>query len=535
MGHTIRCPSCRHEFELSAVMRAELETEVRAGVARQFDAELTEARRQLAAAATREADLLKQQRQVAERQQQLELEVERRVHEETAHIREREASAARERFAREADERVRANQQELAETQAKLAAAASREAELLKKQRELADKERELALHTERRVAEEVAKAREEDARRAREREEIAQQQQRLRSEEYEQTIAGMRKHIAELQRKAEQGSQQLQGEAQEVVLRDLLAGAFPLDAIEDVPKGVSGADLVQRVRGVDGREGGAIVWESKRTKTWSDGWLPKLRDDQREAGAACAVIVTQVLPADVRSFGQKEGVWVCAPVFAVPLAAALRAGLVEVALAKRAAEGSGQKMQLLYDYLTGTEFRNRIEGLVEAFVDMQDELAAEKRATLTRWKRREKMIDRALENITAFCGDLQGIAGRQLGDLLPEALESAKALPEAIAEEEGEGEGEDHAAGGAAGPGGADDERLKELLFELLPADGSMVGNGTLSEAFVERALTQIGVRARDRDYERCKEALLADGRIRRGKGRGGSVGRVVAAAAAE
>src|ERR1019366_6205170 len=121
-------------------------------------------------------------------------------------------------------------------------------------------------------------------------------------------------KTIIELTRKVQQGSQQVQGEAQEVVLRDLLASAFPTDSIEDVPKGVHGADLVQTVHGRDGRDCGSIVWESKRTRGWSDGWLPKVRDDQREAAAACAVIVTQALPSDIRYFGLKEGVWVCAP-----------------------------------------------------------------------------------------------------------------------------------------------------------------------------------------------------------------------------
>jgi hypothetical protein len=294
----------------------------------------------------------------------------------------------------------------------------------------------ELALETERRVAAEVAKVRATEGKLAQERAELQQEQQRLRDEEHRQQIEGLQKTIAELTRKVQQGSQQAQGEAQEVVLRDALTAAFPSDAVEDVPKGQSGADLVQTVRAADGRDCGSIVWESKRTKGWSDGWLPKLRDDQRRAGGACAVLVTQVLPADVRQFALKDGVWVCASAYAVPLAAALRVGLVAAAQAKRAAEGSGQKMQLLYDYMTGTEFRNRVEGLVEAFVDMQDDHVAEKRSTLTRWKRREKMIERALQNLAALCGDLQGISGRPLQDLIPEPLDSVRKLPEHTGDE---------------------------------------------------------------------------------------------------
>jgi hypothetical protein len=307
---------------------------------------------------------------------------------------------------------------------------AEREAELLKKQREVAAREQELALETEHRVTAEVAKAREQESKLAQRRAELQEEQQRLRDEEHRQQIEGLQKTIAELTRKVQQGSQQAQGEAQEVILRDVLTAAFPLDAVDDVPKGVNGADLMQTVRSAEGRDSGCIVWESKRTKGWSDGWLPKLREDQRRVGGACAVLVTQALPGDVRHFALKDGVWVCAPVYAVPLAAVLRAGLIDVAFAKRAAEGSGQKMQLLYDYMTGTEFRNRVEGLVEAFVDMQDDHVSEKRSTITRWKRREKIIGRALQNIAALCGDLQGISGRQLQDLIPEPLDSMRKLP---------------------------------------------------------------------------------------------------------
>jgi hypothetical protein len=370
----IRCPSCRCEFELSDVLRAELEAQVRADVGKQFAKELERARAQ-----------------------------------------DREA---------------------LEEAQAKIASMAEREADLLKKQRQVADRERELALETERRVATEVAKVRATEEKLARERTELQQEQQRLRDEEHRQQIDGLQKTIAELTRKAQQGSQQVQGEAQEVVLHDVLTSAFPADAVDDVPKGHNGADLVQTVRAVDGRLCGSIVWESKRTKAWSDGWLPKLREDQRRAGGACAVLVTQTLPGDVRHFALKDGVWICAPAYAVPLATVLRAGLIDVALAKRAAEGSGQKMQLLYDYMTGTEFRNRVTGLVDAFNDMQADHESEKRSTLTRWKRRDKIIERALQNIAALCGDLQGISGRQLQDLIPEPLDSVRKLPEHLEEE---------------------------------------------------------------------------------------------------
>jgi hypothetical protein len=463
-GTTVHCPNCRHEFELSALMRAELEAQLRVELSRHFEGRATA----LKAAA---------------------------------------------------DARVRETETELAKAQAKLATAASKEADLLRMQRELADRERTMAVETELKVNEAVARARAQEAKLAEQRAASQQGQQQLRDEEHRQKISGLEKTIAELTRKVQQGSQQVQGEAQEVVLRELLVGAFPVDAIDDVPKGVNGADLVQGVRGHDGRDCGAILWETKRTQKWSDGWLPKLRDDLREAGAACAVLVTQALPPDIKDFGPKDGVWVCAPSHAVSLAAVLRGGLVELARTRRAAEGSGQKMQVLYTYINGTDFRNRVGGLVEALAEMQNDLCREKRAAIVSWKRREKFIERAFENAAAFTGDLQGIVGGQLQDLLPPAFESAPALPA-------------HAEA-SEGTGAVSDEKLQRLFLDLLPGDGTAVGNVSLLEQFTSEALTDLGLAVGADDYERCKEALLMDGRIRRGKGRGGSVSLVLASAA--
>jgi hypothetical protein len=382
MANLIHCPQCGCELEVSAVLREQLEIEMRAA---------------------------------------LQAELERRVVTSTA--------AVKERYAREAEDRIRAKDEELVEARSKIAAAAGKEAELLRKQRALVEREEQRALEVERNVAEELRRIRGQDAALAQQRADLESARQRMRDEEHRQQIEGMQKHIEELQRRAYAGSQQAQGEAQEVVLRDLLVQNFGVDLVQDVPKGVSGADLIQRVRAGDGRDCGGILWESKRTKAWSDQWLPKLRDDVRAVDAACAVLVTQALPPDIRHFGLRGGVWVCAWPYAVALATALRAGLVEVAMARRAAEGRGEKMQMLYDYLTGTEFRHRVGGFVEAFKEMQEELERERRAMMTTWKRRERLMHRALSNVTAFYGDLQGIAGKGVADLPPLALDDARQL----------------------------------------------------------------------------------------------------------
>jgi hypothetical protein len=490
--------------------------------------ELETARTKLAAATAKEAETMRKEREVAEREVQLGVELERRLADETKCIREQETRTAQERCAREANELVRVRDEELASAHMKLADAAAKEADLLRRQREADERERRLAVEVECRIADETKRVREQEAQNAAQRAELEREKQRLRDEDHRQTIEGLRKHIEELQRKVHQGSEQLQGETQEVVLRSLLAEVCVEDGIEDVPIGALGGDVLQRVRAADRRDCGTIIWESKRTKAWSDDWLPKLRDDQRAAGASMAVIVSQALPAGVRHFTEIDRVWVCGWPYAAALATVLRTGLIDVATAKRVAEGRGSKIQMMFDYLTGPEFRNRVAGVMEAFAEMQAELEREKRATLTAWKRREKQMVRARDNLTAFYGDLQGIAGQQLKDLPLLSLDVVGALP---SRELTEAEPDDDAHGEETGASRPDEAALATLLFSLLPEDGSAVGNGSLSERFIDTAFVDRGLMISNVDYERCRARLLAQGTIRKGKGKGGSVARTLTA----
>lgn len=322
-----------------------------------------------------------------------------------------------------------------------------------------------------------------------------------------------------------------MQGEAQEVVLRELVGRSFPKDAISDVGTGVEGADLLQVVHDEHGAEAGTIVWESKRTKSWSDAWLPKLRDDVRAAGASCAILVTQAMPSGMTSFGERDGVWICAPPYAVGLARVLRSGLLEVAEARRAESGRSEKIHLLYAYLTGPEFKARIGGALEAFRELQDGLLREQRAMRSAWKRRERQIERAVSNLTAFYGDVRGIAGRQIATL--EELELEHPVLPARDESDADDLGDDDDARPTT-TARAEHDDLVELLLELVPAEGS-IGNKSLSERFCEEAADRFGLEVHDADYERCRAALLAARRIRKGPGRGGSVARCRPAEAAE
>jgi len=187
---------------------------------------------------------------------------------------------------------------------------------------------------------------------------------------------------------------------------------------IQSVPKGEFGGDVLHRVVGPLGQPCGTILWESKRTKNWSDTWLPKLREDQRTAKAEIAVIISQALPKDVETFDLVDGVWVAHPRVLLPIAITLRNTLIEVASARQASEGQQTKMEMVYQYLTGQRFRQRIQAIVEAFSSMREDLDRERKAITKQWAKREEQIDRVMQATVGMYGDLQGIAGKTLQEI---------------------------------------------------------------------------------------------------------------------
>jgi hypothetical protein len=230
--------------------------------------------------------------------------------------------------------------------------------------------------------------------------------------------ILSMQKQIEELRRKSEQGSQQLQGEVMEAELEQVLAERFDHDIITRVQKGEFGGDVLQQVLSPSGIVCGTILWESKRTKNWSESWLAKLRQDQRAAKAEIAVIVSHMLPKGVTNFDLIDGVYVVSPQCIVPVATLLRKALLELTIARQSSEGRETKAALIYEYLTGPRFRQRIQAIVEAFSSMQDDLHAERRAIQKQWAKRETQLDRLMNSTVGMYGDLQGIAGRSLEEI---------------------------------------------------------------------------------------------------------------------
>jgi hypothetical protein len=294
---------------------------------------------------------------------------------------------------------------------AKLAEAQKQQAELMRQQRALEEEKRELDMTIEKRVQASISeiqiKARQE-----------ADEAARLRVAEKDQTIESMSRTIEELKRKAEQGSQQSQGEVLELELEELLRGRFPTDSIEPVGKGELGADVIQQVNGAIGHSAGIILWETKRTKAWSDGWLAKLRDDQRRSGADIALIISHALPKHIEQFDLVDGVWVAHPRCALPVAVALRQGLIDVSSSRLVQQGQQTKMEQVYHYLTGMKFRQRVEAVVEKFNDMREDLDKERKFMGRQWAKRETQILAVIDSTVGMVGDLQAIAGTAMPEI---------------------------------------------------------------------------------------------------------------------
>ncbi len=300
---------------------------------------------------------------------------------------------------------------DLDEAAAKLATAQSTQAEAMKKMRALDEAKREMDITIETRISEQLETTRF-TARKE------AEDAARLKVAEKEQTITSMQTIIAELKQKAEQGSNQIQGEVQELELEKVLRAKFLHDVIAPVPKGINGADCIQEVKDSTGKLCGTVIWESKRTKAWSDGWLVKLREDQRAAKSDIAILVTQTLPKDVTGFDIIDGVWVCKLDLIIPIATLLRQSLIEVTLARGAGEGQASKMEILYGYMTGLKFKQRVQAIVEAFTGMQEDLLKEKKAVTKSWAKREEQLSNVMTSTVGMYGDIQGIAGKAVKEI---------------------------------------------------------------------------------------------------------------------
>lgn len=426
----VTCPECGHKFPLTEVLKGQIEEQVRSELQEKL------ARKEktlLAELAKKEKELERRERAAKELEESVEETVSDRVKERVEKLKVKVRAEAEEELAVEIGER----DQKIEKVQAKLREAQQREADLRTEKQDLEDQKRELNLKVQRTLEEERTKIRERVV------DELAEEN-KLKETEHQEKLRQAQETIEDLKRKLSQGSQQAQGEAMEILLERDLAASFSQDQLDPVPKGKTGADVLQRVKGTSGRVAGTIIWEAKRTKNWSDGWIAKVKEDQRRATAEVAVLVTQVLPEGVKSFDLVDGVVVTDFASALPLAAILRERLIEVDRARRAETGRVSKESLVYQYLTSTEFRQTAQAVAEALVHARMDIQKE-RATFERmWAKREAQLEKGFKNLVAMWGKMQGHIG-SLPDLHQLASLEAAGAPAALPP----GEDGDHREGG--------------------------------------------------------------------------------------
>jgi len=386
---TVKCPKCGTEVKLTETLAAPMVAAVRAEMQTRIDVAVLQAE--------------EYQRKIANKERDLEATISVRV----AQARQ----AAKDAAASEVAQQLNDLENQLLQQRAKLSEAQQAQAQALRKERDLEERERALELTLEQRLQAALTTGRVAIMHEAEER-------NRLKLLEKDTLLQQAQTKMAELQQKLEQGSQQSQGEVQEEDLKARLSEAFRADAVGDVAKGVCGADLVQSVIAADGTEAGVILYESKRTKTFSQAWLAKLREDGRAAKADVLVLVTQAMPKEVESFECVNGVWLCQPKYATALAGVLREALLRVHATKLAQAGQETKAVLVYQYMTGPRFRQRVEAVTEAFTSLQTDLDAERKALARIWAKRETQLERALVHTAGLFGDLQGLSGRELADV---------------------------------------------------------------------------------------------------------------------
>ncbi len=403
----ILCPKCATKIRLTD----SLTEPILAATRKEYESKLVDQQRLFE---EHEKCLVDQEREISRRKAALDDEIKDRLRSEREQIAQEEAQKAKVAFHNQLQSGNEENaelRRVLAERDKKLAEARKVEAEIRRKERQLEEARLEMECTVESRINESLAEIR---AKALKE----AEGRLKLRIIEKEETIAGMKRQIEDLKRKAEQGSQQLQGEAQEIELEKLLRAKFPGDIIKRIPKGTSGGDILQSVLGPQGQTWGTILLESKRTKRWSESWLNKLRNDQRSSNAHATILVSEVLPKGLETFDLINGVWVAEFRCAAAVVTAVRQALIEVWAARKAEECEQTKAEMVYRYLTGQRFRQRVGAIAEWFTAMQNDLNRERIVMTRLWSKREEQIMGIVEASSGMYGDLQGIAGRSLPEI---------------------------------------------------------------------------------------------------------------------
>jgi len=405
MATDIKCPNCGHEFDIENVLSAELELKYQ----KEFQEKLNNS---LQAVEVEKQKLLDEQKSFEEKKKKENELFSQKLSQEKQKMSQELQESITKSVATDFENKLKMLEQNAVDTEEKLKEARKKELDFLQKEQGLKIKEEELQITLQRQLLEEREKLKEQLLKEETERVNLKDQEYQLRMKELEKQLEDQKKLADEMRRKSEQGSMQLQGEVQELLLKELLTATFPFDKIEDVAIGVRGADCIQTVHNRLGNESGKIIYESKRTKEFQNNWIDKVKLNRGNVGADVAVIVTQAMPKDMDRFGEKDGVYICTFTEVRSVAILLRDAILKIADAKKSQDNKGDKMHMLYDYLTGSEFSENWKAIREGFMSMKLSIQRERDAMEKLWKAREKQLEKVLLNAAHIKGSVEGIAG---------------------------------------------------------------------------------------------------------------------------
>lgn len=398
MATDIKCPGCGHQFAIEDAVSEEYKKKLR--------------EQMLVFVKQKEDDFARREKDLIAQAQQKEAAFAKKLQDETNRIQQSVEVNLRKTISADFETKMQILQQTNKDQENKLVQARQKELEFLQKEQALKNKEAELELSVQRKLQEERVKLSEELRKLEEQKTAARETEYQFRLRELEKQLDDQKKLAEEMRRKAEQGSMQLQGEVQELILEEMLKATFPFDVVSEVGKGVRGADCILIIRNNLGQECGKIIFESKRTKHFDKNWIEKLKADMRSTSADIGVIVTQALPDQVNTFGQFDGIWICSFSDALALVHVLRDGILKIFTATKTQENRGDKMNMLYSYLTSNEFGEQWSAIREGFRAMKQSLQKERDAMEKLWKMREKQLEKVLLNAAHIKGSIEGIAG---------------------------------------------------------------------------------------------------------------------------
>jgi hypothetical protein len=409
MSTEIKCPNCAHSFPIEEVMAEEYKKDLREKMlsfTKQKDDEYNKKLNEFSSQQKQQEQLFAQQQQARE------LEYQKKLTAEKKQLQTELEESLRKRIATDFETKLQLLDHTNKENEERLKLSRLKELDFLKKEQLMKEKEADMELKIQRSLQEQRGELIEQIRKQELEKNNIKETEHQLRVKELEKQLDDQKKLAEEMKRKAEQGSMQLQGEVQELILEELLRNSFPFDHIAEVGKGVRGADCVHHVRNQFGQDCGKIIYESKRTKDFSMEWIEKLKKDMRSMGVDVAVIVTQSYPKGMDCFGEKDGVWICSFDEVKAVSYILRHGIMKLHTANKSQENRGDKVHMLYDYLTSNEFSEQWKAIREGFMSMKLSIQRERDTMERLWKAREKQLEKVLLNAAHIRGSVEGIAG---------------------------------------------------------------------------------------------------------------------------